>query len=90
MTEQPAEVLLLIKNGGSKKLLVEIAHPFRTHREIWNDPIIQLTVIPSNQATRWVQSDQDYLPFRSLKVRTDVQSRRSGQNIDNRTGLNPQ
>ena len=52
VTEQLDQVLFTIKTGRSEKFSVGIAHPFNTHREIWNAPNIQPTIVKSNQSTK--------------------------------------
>ena len=49
VTEQPAQVSLVIKTRGSKQLSVGIEQPLRIHRAIRNDPTIQPTIIKSNR-----------------------------------------
>ena len=87
MTEQLSQVLLPIESWESENFSIVIAHPFSTQRSIWNDLTIQLTIVHSNQATRWGHSDRDYLPLGILKSDTDVLSKGSGRNIDNRIGV---
>ena len=87
-TEQPAQVSLPTEIVGSVKFLVGIAHPFRTHTFNRNESTIQPTIIHSNQSTIPGHSDRYYSPLGILDIGTGVP--RSGRNIDNRTGVNPQ
>ena len=64
--EQPSQVYLLTEIGGSVKLLVDIANPFRTHKANRKYPNIQPTIVHSNQATGPGHSDQDYSSLGSL------------------------
>ena len=87
--EQRAQILLpTTEIGGSVKYFMSIENPFRTNTENWMDPIIQPTLLQFNQATGLGHSDWYYFPLGSLNSGTDVP--RSGRNICNRSGVNPQ
>ena len=87
-TEQPAQVLLPTEIGGSVQFSVGIVNQFRTHKSNRTGPTIQQTIVQSKKATGPGQSDWEYFPLTSLDSGTDVP--RSGNNIHNRTGMNPQ
>ena len=74
--------------GGSAKLSVGIANPFRTHTANWTDSTIQPTIVHSKKATGLGHRDGEFFPLGSLDSVTDVP--RSGRNFDNHTGINPQ
>ena len=86
-TEQPTQVLLPTKIGGSIKLLVGIANSFKTNKVNRMDLTIRPTIVHSNQLTIPGHSDQDYFLLGSLDSGTDAPI--SGPNIDNRTRMNP-
>ena len=86
-TEQPSWVSLTTEIGGSVKISVGIANPFKTHTENRTEPNIQPTIVHSNQTNRPGHSDWDYLLIGSLDSDTDVPV--YGQNIDSRTGMKP-
>ena len=65
-----------------------IANPFTTDTENRKDPTIQPTIVHFNQATVPGHSDWNHFLLSSLYSGTDVL--RSGRNIDNCTGMNPQ
>ena len=90
MTEELVQVSLLSEIRGPKKLSVVIAHLFSTHRESWNLPTIQPTIVHYNQATGWGNRERDYFTLGILYSGTDIQIRGHRRNINNRTGVYPQ
>ena len=84
-TEQPDQILL--KNteiGGS----VSIAKKLRTDTANRNDPTIQQTTVHLKKGTGLGNSDRNHLPKGSLN--SGIYVTRSGRNIYNNTGMNPQ
>ena len=87
--EKPDQVSLKTNEiGGSIKFLVRIANPFSTPTENWTGTNIQTTIIHSKQATSLVHIDWYHFHLRILDSDTGVP--RSGCNIYNRIGINPQ
>ena len=83
--EQLAQILLpTTEIGGS----VSIANTIRTDTENWNEPTIQPTIVHLKQVTVAGHSDRNHFPISILNGFIDIP--RSGQNIDNRTGMNQQ
>ena len=64
--EEPSQISFLTEIGGSVKLLIGIANPFKTHTENRKDPTIQQTIFHSNQAIRLGHSDQENFPIVSF------------------------
>ena len=88
-TEKLDHLSLPIKTGFSEKFLLGIAHPSRIHRARQNALNIKPTIFHSNRTTGWGKIDRES-PLRSFNSGTDVLTGRSGRNIDNHTGVNPQ
>ena len=83
--EQPAQILFpTTEIGGS----VSIANKISSETANRIDSTIQPTIINFKQETGTGHSECNHLSIRSLNGGIDVP--RCGQNIDNRTGMNPQ
>ena len=84
-TEQPDKILLTnTEIGGS----VSIAEKLRTDTANRNDPTIKKTTVHLNKATGPGRSDRNHFPIGSLN--SGITITRSGRNIYNNTGMNPQ
>ena len=84
-TEQPVQILLPTTEIGG---YVSITNTLRTGTAIHTHPNIQPTIFHTKKMTRTGKSDRKYFPIGNLNSGIDVP--RSGRNIDNRTGINPQ
>ena len=74
--------------GGAVKHSMGIAHLFKADTSNKRDPTIKPTILHFSQDTGPGHIDWNNFPIRILNRVIDVP--RSGQNIDNRTGMNPQ
>ena len=83
--EQPDQILYpTTEIWGS----VSIAKKLRTDISNRKDPTIQTTIVHLNQWTELWHSGQNHLPTGSFN--SVIYVFRSGRNIDNHTGINPQ
>ena len=87
--EKTAQILVpTTEIGESIKYSMGISNPFRADTLNRTDPTIQPTTAHCNQAAGLGHSDKNHFPLVILDSGTDVP--KSGWNIDNRTGINPQ